>query len=124
MTQKAIDVFKQYLASSQKEMAKKSNIIHAIPDNKKLAIFGTGHHASMLLANTDLARKNIVAIYDSDKKKEGYCMNGIKICPFNPNDCISGKVECILLATYTAQKALEEFLSSYEDIVEIIQLYN
>lgn len=51
-------------------------------------------------------------------------MNGIKICPFNPNDCISGKVESILLATYTAQKALEEFLSPYKDIVEIIKLYN
>lgn len=78
----------------------------------------------MLLANTDLASKNIVAIYDSDTRKEGHTMNGVEIQPFNLEDCKSGKVESVLLATYTAQKALEKILLPYHEIVEVIKLYD
>ena len=50
--------------------------INLIPDDVKLAIWGVGHHVSMLLANTRLEVKNIVRVYDSDKRKEGSKISG------------------------------------------------
>lgn len=112
-----------YIAHSKSELLRIKQIIDEIPNNSKLAIWGTGHHASMLLANTNLQDKNIVRIYDSDKKKRGALFAGKSIEPFDENDIKDGKVETILVATYTAQKAIENVLRPYSKEVKIITLY-
>lgn len=60
-----------------KSIFKLNNIkmsIDKINKDKRLAVWGTGHHASMLLANTSLINKNIVKVYDSDERKWGKCL--------------------------------------------------
>ena len=124
MIQNASDSLARYLAASEEEMRRVRKIIQDIPNDKKLAIWGTGHHASMLLANTELSQKNIVAVYDSDKKRAGYTMNGTVIRSFDPEDLKLGKVEAVLLATYTAQKAIEKIIEPYGKTTEVIKLYD
>lgn len=124
MIQNTSDSLARYLAASEEEMRGVRKIIQDIPSDKKLAIWGTGHHASMLLANTELSQKNIVAVYDSDKKRAGYTMNGTVIRSFDPEDLKLGKVEAVLLATYTAQKAIEKIIEPYGKTTEVIKLYD
>lgn len=123
MIQKASDSLNRYIAASEEEFKRIRKIIDNISENKRLAIWGTGHHVSMLLANTYLKTKNIVAVYDSDIHKKGYTLNGIEIRPFDSNDLKSDKVDAVFIATYTAQNAIEKLLEPYKEIVEIIKLY-
>lgn len=116
-------LFKSYLDDCNKEMKRVSDIIDEIANEKKLAIWGTGHHASMLLANTSLKEKNIVRVWDSDKRKWGKRMANVEITPFAENDIETKAVEVVLLATYTAQKTLERILREKECSVEIVKLY-
>ena len=113
-----------YLVASRVEMKRICDIIDTISCEEKLAIWGSGHHASMLLANTRLCEKNIVRVYDSDTRKQGVCFGGRKIRKFCSSDIEEGKVETILLATYTAQKTLEKALNSYQNRVRIVKLYD
>lgn len=121
---RSIDVFSWYIEDSEKIMKRIRKIIDHIDDEKRLAIWGTGHHVSMLLANTDLSRKNIVKVYDSDKKKHGLSLCGVAIEPFSDLDIKENKIDIIFLATYTAQKALEKILSAYEGQIEVVRLYS
>lgn len=50
-------------------------------------------------------------------------LNGCEIGAFSENDIIQGNVQAILLATYTAQDALEKILETYQNKVEVIKLY-
>lgn len=117
------DTLLRYIEDSEKELARIRNIIDNIDEDKKLAIWGTGHHVSMLLANTDLPKKNIVKVYDSDKRKQGMTLCGKTIAPFESSDITEQKIDAVLLATYTAQDALEKVVSAYKDRVEVIKLY-
>lgn len=121
---KSITVLDDYIAESRLELVRIQRIIQDIDINCKLAIWGTGHHASMLLANTNLAEKNIVRVYDSDVRKEGEIFGGIEIHPFCEEDIEKGEIDTILLATYTAQKALETILQPYMQNVNVIKLYD
>lgn len=116
-------LIKRYLEDSAVEMQRILEIIEEIPNDKKLAIWGTGHHASMLLANTSLKKKNIVRVYDSDKRKWGQKMANIDISPFDEQDINTNQVEMVLLATYTAQKKLEKILMNLSGSIEIVRLY-
>lgn len=113
----------EYINDSENLLAEVRKRIAEIDEKKKLAIWGTGHHVSMLLANTDLLDKNIVKVYDSDRRKYGQKLNGCEIGAFSENDIIQGNVQAILLATYTAQDALEKILETYQNKVEVIKLY-
>lgn len=117
------DSLKRYIEDSERIMCRIRQIIDNISDEKKLAVWGTGHHVSMLLANTSLARKNIVRVYDSDVRKHGLKLNGCDIQAFSYADIKNGNVEAILLATYTAQQALEKILEPYKTDVQIVKLY-
>lgn len=117
-------VLDEYIKKSWLKMDEFRRIVNNINIDKKLAIWGTGHHASMLLANTSLLIKNVVKIYDSDKRKWGQTFNGIIIEGFNENDIDTKRIDIILIATYTAQKAIEKSLVPYKTKIEIIKLYN
>ncbi len=78
----------------------------------------------MLLANTELYKKNIVRVYDSDKKKQGMIFAGIEIHSFNEKDIIDGNIDTILIATYTAQIAISKLLDKYKSDINIITLYD
>lgn len=118
------DILIRYIEDSERNLKRIRRIIDAIEDSKKLALWGTGHHASMLLANTGLASKNIVKVYDSDSRKQGMMFCNRKIEPFSEADLEENKVEVILLATYTAQGTLMKKLSVYEERVKIVKLYS
>ena len=112
-----------YIRDSKDKLREMDAILDRFPDDQKLAVWGTGHHASMLYCNTALGRKNIVKVYDSDKRKHGLEMFDCVIEPFNPHDIMDKKVDGILLATYTARKPLRSILEKYAGQVEIIDLY-
>lgn len=117
-------IIKTYINKNVIALNELKKTIDKIPQDKKLAVWGTGHHASMLLANTSLAEKNIVRVYDSDVRKHVYTFNGVNIVSFNENDIYDGKIDCILVATYTAQKAISKVLDKYKNICTIYYLYN
>ena len=98
--------------------------INRIPKEERLALWGIAHHVSMLLANTSLAEKNIVRVYDSDAKKRGIKVNGLPIQPFNLEDVLSGEVESILITTYTAQKAILRAIDKMNLPCKVYKLYD
>jgi hypothetical protein len=118
------NILDEYLEASKKEMEEINSIIDNIPNDTKLAIWGTGHHASMLLANTRLAEKNVVRVYDSDIRKKSIEFHGVKIRPFCAEDIVNGEVDSIILATYTAQRSLVSILEKYKKMVNVITLYD
>ncbi len=117
------DILTNYIKDSERELERIRKIIKNIDGNKRLAIWGTGHHVSMLLANTDLASKNIVKVYDSDSRKHGMTLCNVPIEAFSETDIKEDKIDAIFLATYTAQRALAQKLSIYEKEIEILKLY-
>ena len=118
------DCFKNYVKNNEMYLETVKDKINLIPDDIKLAIWGVGHHVSMLLANTRLSVKNIVRVYDSDKRKEGSKIAGIPIHPFDLNDIRTGDVEAILITTYTAQKSIDDCLKSLNINIPIYKLYD
>lgn len=98
--------------------------IKLIPPNEKLAVWGIGNNLFKLLANTSLAEKNIVRVYDSDAKKRGIKVNGLPIQPFNLEDVLSGEVESILITTYTAQKAILRAIDKMNLPCKVYKLYD
>lgn len=117
-------IIKTYIDKNIIALNELKRVIAQIPKDKKLAVWGTGHHASMLLANTSLAEKNIVRVYDSDVRKHVYTFNGVSISSFNESDIYDKKIDCILVATYTAQKAIRKILDKYKNICELYYLYD
>lgn len=69
---KSITVLDDYIAESQLELVRIQSIIQDIDINCKLAVWGIGHHASMILANTSLAEKILyeymVPMYEKKEK--------------------------------------------------------
>lgn len=116
-------VIDRYLQDSEVELNRVRDVIRAIPSNKRLAVWGTGHHASMLLANTDLLCKNIIKFYDSDTRKYSFQMGGKPIVPFCGEDIENGEIEAVLIATFTAQKPILKILQPYQNLCEVICLY-
>lgn len=119
----SIDIFWKYIEDSKQILDRLKNIIDNIDNDDRLAIWGTGHHLSMLLANTNLEQKNIVRVYDSDTRKQGMEICNCNIQCFNSDDIINHKVDTILIATYTAQEAIYKYLKPYCKSVNIILLY-
>lgn len=117
-------IIKTYIDKNMTALNELKKVIDRIPEDKKLAVWGTGHHASMLLANTSLGEKNIVRVYDSDIRKHVYTFSGVNITAFDDNDIYDNVVDCILVATYTAQKAISKVLNKYKDICTIYYLYD
>ena len=98
--------------------------INRIPAGEKLALWGIAHHVGMLLANTSLPEKNIVRMYDSDKRKHGIKVMGLPIQPFNIEDVLSGEVESILITSYTAQKAISRAIDKMNLPCKVYKLYD
>ena len=78
----------------------------------------------MLLANTNLRKKNIVAIYDSDARKTGCTLMEMPIHPFTPMDAAQNKVNALLLTTYSAQKNILNYLKSIDYKGKVYTLYD
>ncbi len=78
----------------------------------------------MLLANTCLAEKNIVRVYDSDKRKHSFKVMGVPVTPFNAADVTSGEVDAILITTYTAQKAISRAIEKMNLSCKVYKLYD
>lgn len=114
----------RYLSENEILLQKISEKIDCIPPAEKLALWGIGNNSSKLLANTNLAKKNIVRMYDSDKHKHGFKVMGIPITPFNAADVLSGAVDAILITTYTAQKAISRAIEKMNLPCKIYTLYD
>lgn len=114
----------RYLAENEILIKAIDKKISAIPADTKLAVWGIGHHISMLLANTCLAEKNIVRVYDSDKHKHGFKVMGVPVTPFNAADVTSGEVDAILITTYTAQKAISRAIEKMNLSCKVYKLYD
>jgi len=114
----------KYIDTSIEKDKKINEIIDNIDNNKRIAVWGTGHHTSRLLGMTGLKDKNIVKFYDSDTRKSGVKYYGRKILPFDPADIKNGDVETILISTYVAQNAIENILINHNiNIDNYIKLY-
>ena len=118
------EMLDQYISNSQAGLENVRRIIDSIPNDTKIAVWGVGHHAAMLLANTSLPQKRIVRVYDSDIRKHHLTFAGIKLSAFQVEDVLSGIVEAILLTTYTAQKAICEYLKRTVVTCKIYCLYD
>lgn len=118
------ELLEKYIEVSKIGLKELDQRIDLIPDNMKLAVWGIGHHASMLLANTCLKNKNIVRVYDSDVRKHKNTFYDLPIVSFDRNDIDSDKVEGILLTTYTAQNAIMKYLEKLELKCKIYTLYD
>ncbi|MBR1736317.1 MAG: class I SAM-dependent methyltransferase [Firmicutes bacterium] len=118
------ELLEKYIDVSETDLKKINERINEIPNDMKLAVWGIGHHASMLLANTCLSEKNIVRVYDSDKRKHSETFAGITLRAFDKQDIVSGEVEGILLTTYTAQKAIIKYIASQQLDCRIFTLYD
>jgi len=117
------ELLERYIKKSEEEFKLVKEKIDAIPSDKRLAVWGTGHLVSMLLANTSLAEKNIVKFYDSDVRKHKYTMCGKPIEIFCEDDIYNHKVEAILIGTYTFQEELVSKVKPYTDLISIYKLY-
>ena len=117
------EILQKYIEVNTKELETIKKKIDLIPKKERLAIWGTGHHVSMLLANTSLHEKNIVKFYDSDDKKHKYTMLEKEIVSFNPKDIESGEVEGIFIGTYVFQEAIYGILKQYHKQCHIYKLY-
>lgn len=116
-------ILEAYNKTSEKELKRIKKILSNVRRDAKLAVWGTGHHVSMLLANTALPKKNIVKFYDSDTKKHAFQIAGKPIMAFNPQDIEDGTIDTILIATYVAQPTLLRILEPYKNKCNIITLY-
>ena len=114
----------RYLEENEILLQKVSEKIDKIPSNEKLALWGIAHHVAMLLANTNLAQKNIVRMYDSDKRKTGIKIMGIPIKPFDKADIDSGEVDAILITTYTAQRTISRVIDKMNLPCKVYTLYD
>lgn len=117
------DILKSYSRTSKAELKRIAKIINGI-HSKKFAVWGTGHHVSMLLANTSLYKKSIIKFYDSDPKKHAFRILGKPIQAFNPQDLENGTIDTILLASYVAQNQMLKILEPYKDKCRIVTLYD
>ena len=116
-------ILHRYIEDSKQILDKIDKCIDSVSDKERLAIWGTGHHASMLYENTCLKNKHIVKIFDSDKKKTGLCMFNCTIEPFDEKYIVYHEIDCILVATYTAMKPISKILEKYSNEIKIILLY-
>ena len=118
------DYLNRYLDVSERLWQQVSNKIDQLPKNEKLSLWGVGNHLAKLLAGTSLKEKNIVRIYDSDKHKHGHKILDIPVTAFNDEDIRSGKVESILITTYTAQKAIVKAVETMNLPCKVYTLYD
>ena len=114
----------RYLAENESLIKLVDLEISRIPSDEKLALWGTGNNLSKLLANTCLYEKNIVRVYDSDKHKHGFKVMGVPVTPFDIDDVTSGKVDAILITTYTAQKAISRAIEKMKVPCKVYTLYD
>ena len=84
--------------------------IDDIPEGTRIALWGCGHHVSMLLAKTSLLEKQIVAVYDSDERKRGMLVADRPIHPFDISELEMLGIEKVVVTTYTAQKSIEAYI--------------
>jgi hypothetical protein len=116
------ELIMKYIDASIEKDKKINEIIDNIGDDKRIAVWGTGHHTSRLLGMTSLKDKNIIRFYDSDTRKSGVKYYGREILPFDPADIKSGDIETVLISTYVAQNAIENILINHK-IGNYIKLY-
>jgi len=116
------ELIMRYIDASIEKDKKINEIIDNIDNNKRIAVWGTGHHTSRLLGMTGLKDKNIIKFYDSDTNKSGVKYYGREILPFDPADIKSGDIEAILISTYVAQNAIENILIKH-NVSNYIKLY-
>ena len=117
-------IIREYLEKSKSALEEVGRTIDAIPSGLPIAVWGTGHHVSMLLRNTNLGKKNIIKFYDSDNRKQKYTMHGRPIEGFDPNDVETGKIQGIVVGTYIFQEVIGQTIRDQcGDDCEIINLY-
>ena len=118
------DCFERYIAENELLLQRVREKINQIPSDEKLALWGIAHHVGMLLANTSLADKNIVRVYDSNKRKQGVKVMDIPIKPFDKADVLSGEVEAILITSYKAQRAISKVIEEMQVPCKVYKLYD
>ena len=127
LTQSVVDssvYLSKYLEASDNIWQIVSNKIDRLPDDEKLALWGVGNHLHKLLGSTNLPKKNIVRLYDSDNHKHHHKVCGVPITAFNPDDVLNGEVEAILITTYTAQRAIKNFIDKQNLPCKVYTLYD
>lgn len=118
------DCFERYIDENELLLQRVREKINQIPPDEKLALWGMAHHVGLLLANTSLADKNIVRVYDSNKRKHGVKVMGIPIKPFDKADVLSGEVEAILITSYKAQRAISKVIEEMHLPCKVYKLYD
>ena len=99
-----------------------NDIIDAIPNTERIAIWGAGGMAKKLLDETNLVKKHIVRVYDSSKTERKFLELNVK--QFDPRDIESGDVESIVITSRRFQSEILHNLKPYKDKVKIIKLFD
>lgn len=119
-----LSTFNDYVEKSNEDMNRIRKIIDEIPNDAKLAVWGTGNCLSKLLAMTNLAEKNILRVYDSNVHKQGCFVQKIQIRRFDAKDISDNIIDTVVISSYTAQKAISKILKSYSGKIKVITLYD
>jgi len=91
----------------------------------KLGIWGAGIHTSQLLSLTAISKDRIARIFDSDPKKHGKLLNGIRVAPLNEPEEIKKMIDGIIISSFAFENEIYkqiEFLRNYG--ITIYKLYN
>ena len=91
--------------------------------NKKILIYAAGNHTTFLLSVFDFAQLNVVAIADSDKRKQGKLFHGFEVQ--GPDAIEREKPDVIIISSYACQNEIYGPLKKYEEKgIEIVRLYD
>lgn len=116
-------LFDKYISENKKELLKVASNIDKIPDDVRIAVYGTGHHTSMLLKNTSLGKKNIIKFYDSDSRKYKYTMHDREITAFSVEDLDANDIQGIVIGSYIFEKSISDIIRQVSDI-RIYRIYD
>lgn len=119
----AEEIFNKYCFESNKLLKDVDKNIRGIPSKERLACFGAGRHLSMLLANTCLKKKNIIKIYDNDKRKSSLSFADIPVSSFSIDDLINNKIDSVLITSFVGQESILNFLKQVNEKIKIYCLY-
>ena len=118
-------LFESYIKQNQALLDDIKMTVDNIDNETQIGLWGVGHHVAMLLGETSLKEKNIVAVYDSDERKRGMLISGVAVKPFDIDDLLLGRVDKILITTYTAQNSIRRYIKNNGwDMDRFIFLYD
>ena len=92
-------------------------------ESKRILIYAAGNHTTFLFNIFDFGKLNVVAIADSDKRKQGKLFHGFEVQ--GPDAIERESPDVIIISSYACQNEIYGPLKKYgERGIEIVRLYD